>query len=115
LTAPGRPRSTSRRAIEHGNLLVAEAVAREMGKVSLAEALELTALIAVKDPRRLPRVAARWLRRYPDECEGVTIADAMLAASALNALGRPSHEAAVSALMDMAEAAFRRNPLWGVG
>jgi transposase InsO family protein len=46
LTAQGHPRTTFNRAIERGNLLVAEATAREIGKVSLGEALELVALIA---------------------------------------------------------------------
>jgi hypothetical protein len=41
----------------------AEVDAREMGKLSLGEALELLALIAFKDPRRHGRGGARWLRR----------------------------------------------------
>jgi hypothetical protein len=45
-----------RRALERGNLLVAEATAKEIGRISLAEALELTALIARKAPRRHPRI-----------------------------------------------------------
>ncbi|HZV27152.1 MAG TPA: hypothetical protein VFG00_12780 [Acidothermaceae bacterium] len=49
----------SRRAIERGNLLIAETTAREIGRLSLMEALELTALIAVKDTRRHGRVSAR--------------------------------------------------------
>jgi hypothetical protein len=40
-----------------------------MGKVSLAEALELTALIAFKDTRRHGRAGARWPRRYLEENE----------------------------------------------
>jgi len=41
------------RAIEHGNLLVAEMTIREIGVVALDEALELTALMASKgSPRR---------------------------------------------------------------
>jgi hypothetical protein len=32
--------------------------------LSLEDALDLTILIARKDPRRHPRVAARWLLRY---------------------------------------------------
>jgi hypothetical protein len=32
-------------------------------RLSLADALDLTMLIARKDPRRHPRVAARWLLR----------------------------------------------------
>jgi hypothetical protein len=42
--------------IERGNLLVAETTLRETGRVTLVEALQLTALIAVKDPRRHARV-----------------------------------------------------------
>jgi len=33
-------------------------------------------LIARKDPRRLPRVAARWLLRYLEECDEGTIDEA---------------------------------------
>jgi hypothetical protein len=48
--------------------------ANEIGRVSLVEALELTVLIAWKDPRRHPRVAARWLQRYLEERPDATIA-----------------------------------------
>src|SRR2546427_4251622 len=67
LTAQGHPRAVFKRAIERGNLAVAEAMVREIGRVSLEEALELTALIAVKEPRRHERVAMRWLRLYLNE------------------------------------------------
>jgi hypothetical protein len=71
LTAAGHPRAIFKRAIERGNLPVAEVTAREMGKVTLEEALELTALIAFKDPRRHGRAGARWMRRYLEENESV--------------------------------------------
>jgi hypothetical protein len=77
-TSQGHPRTVFRRALERGNLLVAEATAREVGRVSLAEALELTALIAAKESHRLPRVAARWLRRYFDEREAATLDEVAL-------------------------------------
>jgi hypothetical protein len=51
-TSQGHPRTVFRRALERGNLLVAEATAREIGQVSFAEALELTLLIAEKEPHR---------------------------------------------------------------
>jgi len=80
-TSQGHPRTVFRRALEHGNLLVAETTAREIGRLSLAEALELTMLIARKDPRRHPRVAARWLLRYLEECDEATIEEAAMVAA----------------------------------
>jgi hypothetical protein len=67
ITSQGRPRTVFARALQNGNLYVAEALARELGRISLAEALELTILIARKDPPRYPRVAARWLQRLLEE------------------------------------------------
>ena len=57
----------------------------EIGRIRLAEALELTVLIARKEPRRQPRVAARWLLRYLEEHSETTIDEALLAASCLAA------------------------------
>jgi hypothetical protein len=42
---------------------MAVAAARDLPQLSLADALELTVLVARKDPRRHPRVASRWLLR----------------------------------------------------
>jgi hypothetical protein len=52
-----------------------------------AEALELTLLIARKEPHRHQRVAARWLLRYLEECPRATIEEAAMAAACLIALG----------------------------
>jgi hypothetical protein len=60
-------------------------MARELGRISLAEALELTILIAKTEPRRHPKIAVRWLERYLLECEP-TLCDIALAVSALSAL-----------------------------
>jgi len=102
LTAQGHPRAIFRRAIEHGNLILAEGMARELGQVTLAEALELVALVAQKDPPRHSRYAVRWLRRLLDEHERVTIEEATLAAAALLALGGPANEQAFSTLSVLA-------------
>jgi hypothetical protein len=48
LTAQGHPRAIFKRAIERGNVLVAEATAREIG-LSLEEALQLVVLYAALD------------------------------------------------------------------
>jgi hypothetical protein len=107
-TSQGHPLAIFRRAIERGNLTIAEATAKEIGRLSLSEALELTLLIAREDPRRHPRVAARWLRRYLDEHHGTTIDEAALVASSLAALVGREHETAEQTLRDMADRATRR-------
>jgi hypothetical protein len=90
-TSPGRPYAIFRRALERGNLLVAEATAKELPPLSLEDALDLTMLIARKDPRRHPRVAARWLLRYLEEVDDATIDEAAMAASCLSALSGDRH------------------------
>ena len=71
--------------------------AREIGRITLSEALELTILIARRDPRRHQRVAVHWLQRYIDEHPGVTLDDAGPAGSCLTALtGRNGVDAAVT-------------------
>jgi hypothetical protein len=49
-TSQGHPRTIFRRALEHDNLVLAEVTAREIGRVTIADALELTALVARKEP-----------------------------------------------------------------
>jgi hypothetical protein len=108
VTAQGHPRAIFNRAIERGNLLVAETTAREIGRVSLGESLALTALIAQKDPHRRSRVAARWLLRYLEANDRAGIEEAAMAAASLAALGGPAHDEAQTALRAMAERASRR-------
>jgi hypothetical protein len=84
------------------NALVAEQALKEMGHVGLDEALELTALIAVKQPQRGRRVAVRWLRRYIEDRPQESIDNVALVAALLQALGSEGHDVALSALRDMA-------------
>ena len=108
MTAQGHPRSIFKRAIEGGNLLVAEMTAREIGKVTLHEALLLTALVAEKDAERRSRFTVRWLRRLLEEDEALTIEEGAMTASCLAALGGPSHDEALGMLSAMAERATRQ-------
>jgi hypothetical protein len=55
------------KAINRRNVVAALAAAKELPQLSLLDALELTTLIARKDPDRYPRVAARWLSRFLEE------------------------------------------------
>ena len=103
MTAQGHPRRIFAAAIERGNIVIAEATARELGRISLEEALALTALVAEKDPERRSRFAVRWLRRLLEEDESLTIEEATVAASCLAARGGPSHEEALGMLAAMAD------------
>ena len=101
----GPSESDLHRAIERGNLFVAEKVLRELGRPTLVELLELTILIAFKNPRRYPRVAGRWLLRYLKAHGEATIDDAAFAVACPEAVGGPNNLHAVTALRDMAERA----------
>jgi hypothetical protein len=103
-----------RRALQRGNLTVAEAVSKELPPLDLADALELTILIACKDPRRHPRVAARWLLRYLEDCPEVTIDEAAMVSACLAALAGDRYQDAALALRTMAERATSRRRTRGV-
>jgi hypothetical protein len=105
MTGGGHPRAVFHRAIERGNLLIAETTLRELGRPTLVELLELTALIALKDRRRYERVAARWVFRYLQESDAASLADVQAVAVGLAALGGPRHDEALLSLRGMAEAA----------
>jgi NAD(P)H-dependent FMN reductase len=89
-------------------VVAAVAAARELPRLSLLDALELTMLIARKDPARYSRVAARWLQRLLEEHPDATIEDAGLAASCLIALPGSGYREAAQTLKAQAETATRR-------
>jgi hypothetical protein len=101
VTAQGHPRAIFKRAIERGNVLVAEANAREIG-LSLEEALQLVLLYAAYEPAKLKRAALRWFTRYLEEVKGVSLLKAHLALSALAELRAEEREAAAKMLMEAA-------------
>ena len=72
--------------------------ALELGRLDLADALELTVLTALKDRPRSRRLAARWLERWLSEAPAPTIEDAVMVAGSLAALGGASHELAIELL-----------------
>jgi hypothetical protein len=108
LTAEEHPRSVFYRAIERGNLLVAEDAIRNMGVVKLQEALQMTALVALRERDRLDLWARRWLLRFIEDCQP-SLDEVVIAAASLAALGGSGHHAAVAALTDMSKPATRRN------
>jgi hypothetical protein len=74
VTAQGHPRAIFKRAVKRGNIVLAEATARELGKLSLEEALGLLFLYAEKEPVKFERAALRWLARYVTEGKAVLAA-----------------------------------------
>ena len=101
MTAQGHPRAIFKRAIERGNVLVAEATAREIG-LTLEEALELVLLYAAYEPAKVERAALRWFSRYLDEGKGVSLLRAQLALSALAELRVGEREQAAKLLGELA-------------
>ena len=78
-TSQGRPHSIFKRVLQRRNVVVALAAARELPHLTLSDALELTLLVARKDPRRHRRVAAHWLLRYLEDDPQATVEEAALA------------------------------------
>jgi hypothetical protein len=70
-----------------------------MGRVTIAEALELTALVARKQPHRYGRFAARWLCVYLEEHEKATIEDVALLVSNLRSLASSNDHASALATL----------------
>ncbi len=79
--------------------MLAEVTAREIGRVTIAEALELTALVARKQPHRYSRFAARWLCVYLEEHEKATLEDVVLLVSNLRSLASPTDHTSALAIL----------------
>jgi hypothetical protein len=103
MTAQGSPRTVYRRAIKRENLAAAELNARLMGNVTLTEALELTALVALRDPERRGQFAGRWLTRFLSEKLRTSLEDAAIVVAYLGALGGPRHAQTVASLRGIVE------------
>jgi hypothetical protein len=93
------PSTIFRRALERDNLVLAEVTAREVGRVTIAEALELTALVARKQPDRYGRFAARWLCVYLEEHEQATLEDVTVLVSNLRSLASTKDHASALAIL----------------
>jgi len=88
VTSQGGAHARFKRALASGNSTLAWAAAAELPRIDLADALRLCLLVA-DSPARYARAAARWHARFVAEARGVTLAEAQLVVSALDALREP--------------------------
>ena len=102
VTSQGSATTRYRRAIESQSIVLAELAAREMGRVSLGDALALVRLYAVAGSPKAEPAAVRWLARLALERPRTTIGELQLAAAALAQLSeRP--KTAARTLLELAE------------
>lgn len=80
VTSQGHPYARFRRALATGNARIAEAAAREVEHISLADALALT-LLYRDDLERYERAAARWIGRLCAERPKIQLSEIELAAA----------------------------------
>jgi ribosomal protein S7 len=97
MTSQGTAHGRFQRAIHRRHVQAAEMAARELGGLSLADALLLCELLANVDPARYERAALRWLQRFIDE-RLPPLTEVALAASALAELWHANRNAGVETL-----------------
>jgi hypothetical protein len=88
-----------RRALDCGNVTEALSAASELDFVSLAEALELTLLLADGDLERYNRAALRWHVRFVEETKNVDIRESQAVLALLTAI--PANALAAAALAEL--------------
>ena len=86
-----------RRALDRENVTEALSAASELGFVGLTEALELTLLLADKEPEKYDRAAARWHVRFLQEVPSVDLREDVLALLA----AIPANRLAAAALAEL--------------
>ena len=85
--AQGSALTRYRRSLERRHIFGAEVAAKEMGFLSLRDALGLLALYAAEDSPKYGKAATRWLGRLALESDDLSLED-------LSSLRRPSGAAA---------------------
>ena len=86
MTSQGSAHRRFTRAIKQPNLGAAESSLRELGQVSLEDALSYLDLLAEQKPEKLERAAVRWHGRLETEATFLTLGESQLALAALASL-----------------------------
>jgi hypothetical protein len=100
VTAEPQPRTRFRKAIEGRWVFHAEVAAREIGNLTLLEALELVVLYAEAEPAKFEKAALRWHARFVTEA-APSLFRAQIALAALVEL-RAGSDAARNLLLELA-------------
>ena len=85
MTAQGHPLSRLQRALRTDNAWLALDAARELDRVTLADAFGVCLLLR-EDQRRYDRACVRWLERLAAEVEGATLGDVQMVAEGFQAI-----------------------------
>jgi hypothetical protein len=99
VTSQGSAYARFRRALDRGNVTEALSAATEIQIVGLVEALELTLLLADREPPKYERAALRWHARFVREEAGVDVAESQAVLALLGAI--PAHRTAAGALAEL--------------
>ena len=104
--AEGSAHARFSRAVKHRELFQAEVAARELGRLSLNDALALVCLYAAEGSPKFETAAVRWLCRLALEERG-TLATMQLGAEALTQLRAQGREEAEQALQRLLWSSLR--------
>jgi selenocysteine lyase/cysteine desulfurase len=88
-----------RRALDRGNVTEALSAASELQFVGLAEALELTLLLADRESEKYERAAGRWHARFLQEVPNVHLRESQAVLALLAAI--PVNSLAAAALAEL--------------
>jgi hypothetical protein len=86
MTSQGSAHGRFTRALAQKNLRGAEIAAKEMGGLSLLDALDYLVVLIEVRPERAPAAAIRWHGRLELEAPTLTLAESQLALAALTSL-----------------------------
>jgi hypothetical protein len=101
VSSSGSAYARFQRAIDRDNVRVAESAAREMGFMSLGNALKLVVLYAEQDSPKFEPAAVKWLARLALEQDSIQLSDMLLAAAELVALRTAAWEHAARTLVSL--------------
>jgi hypothetical protein len=99
VTSQGSAYHRFRRALDRGNVTEALSAAAELQFVGLAEALELTLLLADGEPEKYERAAVRWHLRFVGEIPRVDLRESLAVLILLGAI--PGNRLAANALAEL--------------